>query len=340
MFQGTANIAMGSGCANEACTTGELFWAGRISEVLVYGTTVNDVTIKNNINSYYNLFWDGTFASILDTFPSSAAAYSLRNLSSTYKGALIRVRRSNDNAEQDIFGDYYGNLDTAGLKEFVGANNGFVTTWYDQSTNARNATQTTAANQPRIINAGTVERIAGEPSIFFDGSNDFFAANGVSGDITGEDKPFSNYSVVNKTNTNTQGNVISLGRTTDANPFIQVSLNATAAFSYSIRDNNGTLVTRGASGISYSANTNYLFTTITTGTAVNFYVNSTDRTPVTNSANVATLTLNTFTIGVLQRNTLANYYGGYISEDIIYASDNSSNRTGIETNINNYYGIY
>jgi len=340
MFQGTANMVIGSTCSNETCTAFEGYWGGRISEVLIYGTTVNDVTIKNNINSYYNLFWDGTFASILDTFPSSAAAYSLRNLSSTYKGALIRVRRSNDNAEQDIFGDYYGNLDTAGLKEFVGANNGFVTTWYDQSTNARNATQTTAANQPRIINAGTVERIAGEPSIFFDGSNDFFAANGVSGDITGEDKPFSNYSVVNKTNTNTQGNVISLGRTTDANPFIQVSLNATAAFSYSIRDNNGTLVTRGASGISYSANTNYLFTTITTGTAVNFYVNSTDRTPVTNSANVATLTLNTFTIGVLQRNTLANYYGGYISEDIIYASDNSSNRTGIETNINNYYGIY
>jgi hypothetical protein len=278
---------------------------------------------------------------LLDQYSGAAAAYSLRKLRTAYTGSAIRVRRSNDNSEQDIgFTSSAGDLDTASLKTFVGANSGFVTTWYDQSTNARNATQTTAANQPRIVNAGTVERIAGEPSIFFDGSNDFFAANGVSGDITGEDKPFSNYSVVNKTNTNTQGNVVSLGRTTDANPFIQVSLNASAAFSYSIRDNNGTLVTRGASGISYSANTNYLFTTITTGTSVNFYVNSTDRTPVTNSANVGTLTLNTFTIGVLQRNTLANYYGGYISEDIIYASDNSSNRTGIETNINNYYGIY
>ena len=277
---------------------------------------------------------------LLDQYSGATAAYSLRKLRTAYTGSAIRVRRSNDNTEQDIGFTSTGDLDTSSLKIFVGANSGFVTTWYDQSTNARNATQTTAANQPRIVNAGTVERIAGEPSIFFDGSNDFFAANAVSGDITGEDKPFSNYSVVNKTNINSQGNVISLGRTTDANPFIQVSLNATAAFSYSIRDNAGTLVTRGASGISYSANTNYLFTTITTGTAVNFYVNSTDRTPVTNSANVGTLTLNTFTIGVLQRNTLANYYGGYISEDIIYASDNSSNRTGIETNINSYYGIY
>jgi len=167
MFQGTANMVIGSTCSNETCTAFEGYWGGRISEVLIYGTTVNDVTIKNNINSYYNLFWDGTFASILDTFPSSAAAYSLRNLSSTYKGALIRVRRSNDNAEQDIFGDYYGNLDTAGLKEFVGANSGFVTTWYDQSGNARNATQTTAANQPRVVNAGIVERSNGKPSIRF-----------------------------------------------------------------------------------------------------------------------------------------------------------------------------
>ena len=277
---------------------------------------------------------------LLDQYSGAAGAYSLRKLRTAYTGSAIRVRRSNDNSEQDIGFTANGDLDTASLKTFVGANSGFVTTWYDQSTNARNATQTTAANQPRVVNAGTVERIAGEPSIFFDGSNDFFAANAISGDITGEDKPFSNYSVVNKTNTNVQGNVVSLGRTTDANPLIQVSLNATSQFSYAIRDNAGTQVIRGASGISYSANTNYLFTTITTGTAVSFYINSINRTPGTNSANVGTLTLNTFTIGALQRNTISNYFSGYISEDVIYNSDNSSNRTGIETNINSYYGVY
>jgi hypothetical protein len=276
---------------------------------------------------------------LLDDYSGAAGAYSLRKLRTAYTGSAIRVRRSNDNSEQNI--GFVGNdLDTASLKTFVGSASGFVTVWYDQSGNARNATQATAANQPRIINAGTVERIAGEPSIFFDGSNDFFAANAISDDITGEDKPFSNYSVVNKTNTNLVGNVVSLGRTTVIDPFIQVNLSTTATFSYAIRDNAGTLVIRSASGISYSANTNYLFTTITTGTAVSFYINSIDRTPGTNSANVGTLTLNTFTIGALQRTTLSNYFGGYISEDIIYASDNSSNRTGIETNINSYYGIY
>jgi hypothetical protein len=56
MFQGTANIAIGSACGNEACTTGETFWGGRISEVLVYGTTINDADIKTDINSYYAIY--------------------------------------------------------------------------------------------------------------------------------------------------------------------------------------------------------------------------------------------------------------------------------------------
>jgi hypothetical protein len=56
------------------------------------------------------------------------------------------------------------------------AGNGFVTTWYDQSGNGRNATQTTAGLQPRIVNNGVVEAINGKPEITFDGVNDYLAA--------------------------------------------------------------------------------------------------------------------------------------------------------------------
>ena len=104
---------------------------------------------------------------LLDQYSGAAAAYSLRKLRTAYTGSAIRVRRSNDNAEQDIGFTSAGDLDTASLKTFVGANSGFVTTWYDQSGNARNATQTTAANQPRIVNAGTVERASSKPTIQF-----------------------------------------------------------------------------------------------------------------------------------------------------------------------------
>jgi hypothetical protein len=98
---------------------------------------------------------------------SSATAYSLRKLNCTYAGKAINVRRSSDNATQDIGFTTAGDLDTAALKLFIGANSGYVTTWYDQSGNARNATQATNANQPRIVNAGFIDRYNGLPSVFF-----------------------------------------------------------------------------------------------------------------------------------------------------------------------------
>jgi hypothetical protein len=275
---------------------------------------------------------------LLDQYSGAAGAYSLRKLRTAYTGSAIRVRRSNDNTEQDI--GFVGNdLDTTSLKTFVGANSGLVTTWYDQSTNARNATQTTAANQPRIVNAGTIERIAGEPSIFFDGSNDNLRADAVSSDFNGEDKSFSNFVISNKTNNNTLGVVSSFGRSTNDNPIISFRFTNSAVFEFQIRDDGGTLVFR-SSTTTYSANTNYLYTTITNGATVNLFINSVNRSPAVNSTNVGTLTLNTYAIGALARTTVAGFYGGYVSENIIYSLDQSSNRTGIETNINSYYGIY
>jgi len=56
-------------------------------------------------------------------------------------------------------------LDTSSLTNFCGSGNGFVTTWYDQSGNARNATQTTAANQPQIVSSGSLLTLNSKPKI-------------------------------------------------------------------------------------------------------------------------------------------------------------------------------
>lgn len=99
---------------------------------------------------------------VLDNFNTPPAlVISLRRMTNYYTGPLIRVRRSSDNAEQDIGYDSNGDLDTAALLSFVGANNGFVTTWYDQSIYRRNLTQTTAAQQPQIVTSGVVEVLTG-----------------------------------------------------------------------------------------------------------------------------------------------------------------------------------
>ncbi len=72
---------------------------------------------------------------------TSTVGYSLRRLSTGYTGNLIEVRRSSDNTTTNIGYDGSGNLDVAALTTFVGAGDGFVRTWYDQSGNSNDAVQ-------------------------------------------------------------------------------------------------------------------------------------------------------------------------------------------------------
>ena len=97
---------------------------------------------------------------LLDIYTNAAAAFSVRLLRFAYTGSAIRVRRSSDNAEQDI-GFVSGYLDTTTLLSFCGGSSGYVTTWYDQSGNGNNAIQSTAATQPRIVQSGVLETLAG-----------------------------------------------------------------------------------------------------------------------------------------------------------------------------------
>jgi len=282
--------------------------------MIIYGSnqSSNRTGIETNINDYYNIYWNGDFAGLLDSFPSSAAAYSLRNLDKDYLGPLVRVRRSNDNTEQDIYGDYYGNLDTVGLKNFVGANSGFVTTWYDQSGNARNATQTTAANQPRVVNAGTVERVNTKPSIFLDGSNDFFAFTSTrtsANDV---------YYVINTTDN-------SFAIHTNDNSGLYGYLATQSSTSTTLYQNYGTPTL-------YVNNT--LRTPTNRGNIYTYYNGITSLTSIIN-ANLNNLAWqNTSRIGAVY------LFAGRISEFVLFDVSNSSNRTGIQTNINSYYGIY
>lgn len=96
---------------------------------------------------------------LLDDYTGAAAAYSMRQLRSAYAGNCLKVRRSSDNTTQDI-GFSGGWLDQSALASFVGANDGFVDTWYDQSTAGVNAVQATTTLQPRIVASGTISTMA------------------------------------------------------------------------------------------------------------------------------------------------------------------------------------
>lgn len=258
-------------------------------------------------------------ALLLDTYPNASVAYSLRKLRSAYTGSAIRVRRSSDNTEQD-FGFVGNDLDTASLLTFCGAGNGFVTTWYDQSGNAKDTTQTTAANQPRIVNAGSLDSVNGKTAILGDGSNDTLFNNTLS-----LSNPSSIFTVVDKVGTsgifglfnslNNQSGAFNL--TTTGYTFYQNG----AVFTPAYANNNQSLL---------------VVKTATTGTDWEFYGNNT--TVANGGQNIGTV-IGT-RVSLFDRNATASRCNMYMQEYIVWNSDQMTNRIGIQTEINTYYSIY
>ncbi|MFN7225787.1 MAG: arabinofuranosidase catalytic domain-containing protein [Holosporales bacterium] len=120
-------------------------------------------------------------AGVLDGVSGIAAAYGLRRLLSGYVGPLVRVRRSSDNAEADIFSADYAGLDTQGLLTFTAAADAFVSRWYDQSGNGRNVIQSLATRQPRLVISGLLQTDSGSrPALNFRGASDVLEHPGFS----------------------------------------------------------------------------------------------------------------------------------------------------------------
>ncbi|MFN4811031.1 MAG: arabinofuranosidase catalytic domain-containing protein, partial [Bacteroidota bacterium] len=137
------------------------------------GVYTGTLTVKNDCgtSSAAQTLTISVLNPILGTTQVAQVAYSVRKLSPGYSGPAIRVRRSSDNTQQDIGFTAGGDLDQAALLTFVGGASGFITTWYDQSGNGRNAIQNTVANQPRIVNAGVVDIQNSRPTLTLNGTS-------------------------------------------------------------------------------------------------------------------------------------------------------------------------
>lgn len=92
---------------------------------------------------------------LLDTYTGSVAAYSLRRLRSGHTGYAVEVRRASDNSTRDIGFDADGNFHISALEEFCSGTDGYVTVWYDQTSNGYDLTQSDAAKQPKIYDSST-----------------------------------------------------------------------------------------------------------------------------------------------------------------------------------------
>jgi len=266
---------------------------------------------------------------LLDDYPA-VVAYSLRKLRTAYTGSAIRVRRSSDNTEQDI--GFVGNsLDTASLLSFVGANNGFVTTWYDQQS-SNDLIQATSTRQPQIVSSGSLILRGGEPSVKFDGSNDRMIYN--SSVMNSGARNTSYFSVSNNDNSSSIGTILSLST---------ASTNSLRTFNERSAIRRRSMII-GASGTS----TEVEMSTFRTGSDPILHSNFVDgsnnmstfdnsNTGTTNTYGGTTGTT-AFQIGA--QATGFTYLNGTIQEIVAYNTLELTNRTAIETNINDHYAIY
>ena len=261
---------------------------------------------------------------LLEFYPNAAAAYSLRQLRRSVFPYAIRVRRSGDSLEQDIGFNSNGELDTNALLDFADGGDAFVSVWYDQSSNGNDATQGTDDYQPQIVSSGSLITENGKPAIQGDGTNGKHLTTSnttLSGDLA----------VVAVCAFNTSKlNAMIFGGTQPASRSYLWRQTTTTLNWKNDSENGFNYFT-----VSLLAANNLIFGN-RAGTDVSMSVNGSNNTLTESATQGLDFTINRIGGGFSDGYSLDGTY----QEMIFYNSDQSANRTGIESNINDFYSIY
>lgn len=286
------------------------YFNGKAQEIVVYASDKSSdrTSIESNIGDHFT-----QNTPLLDTYSGAAAAYSLRLLDSTYTGSAVEVY--NGSSYADIGFNVFGELDTVALAAHCGSNDGFVSKWYDQA-GSNDATQTTTANMPKIYDGTTgVVTENGKPALSFDGGDDFLTP------LTSAASDYTLHAVTKNSSTQSylmdseNGRLILEARGTNRGVYFDGAWRGTSHTGTS-QQLQSIYAVAPSSGQSF-----------VNGTQINTGVSYTQK-----------------AIGGTTR--IGGYNGGgnriigSMQEFIIYASDQSANRTNIEDNINTFYNIY
>ena len=273
---------------------------------------------------------------VLDNFAGGQAAFSLRKLRAGYTGNCIKVRRSSDNTTQDI-GFNGTNLDTSALLTFCGSGDGFVHTWFDQSTSGRNAVNTSTGEQPQIVSSGSVIQVNGKPAVEFDGSNDTLLTSAFEPNPNGA----YNFAVVHEHNVVNVGQQLgsSWSSTQSTQNFISQMM-ASAKVRFAVRYNNNQLP-RPDSTSTFTAGTQIVSTaTFAHGSCEAFYngTNELDKF----SQNVSAQPNNNsraMALGTRSDNGAAPLRGT-LQEYIVFSNSTAHDAEDLSDELNRYYSAF
>jgi hypothetical protein len=265
---------------------------------------------------------------LLDIYTGAAAAYSLRNLAGRAgkTANVVRVRRSSDNTEQDFTATQ---VTDGSLATFCGAGNGFVRTWYDQSGNGHDAIQTTTANQPQIVSSGVLVTENSKPSLIFDGTNDRLVNSTLS-----YSQPDTAFAVCKRDSATGSADTIFDSYNNVQHVLYNTGTVETTNQRYALAANVP------LQGSAFAGASLSIISGLFNGATSLLHANGSQIA----SGNAGSNGLSGLSIGNLRGNpspAIGGYeFTGKISELILYASNQSANRTAIESNINAHYAIY
>lgn len=271
------------------------------------------------------------------SYPNLVAAYSLRQVYSTYSGYAINVYNGSTYAD---IGFVNQSLDLTALANHCGSNNGYIRYWYDQSSNSNTMSQSTFSAMPKIYDGASQSVVLENfrPAIQFDGINDILQASSVLISGTGARSIFV---VAKTTSVSPPSTIISLqsspapvngGEHYAFTPEVAIRVNGNEVFS----NNPMTIQTVGSLHLPASSNV----------TDHEYYGNGGNALSVSsagvviNTKNEGQTEIGGWTYSEVQG--AWSYFSGVIQEIILYSSDQDGlgNRSPIESNINTYYSIY
>lgn len=271
---------------------------------------------------------------LLDLYPGAVVANSLRKLKASYAGAADKIRRSGDNSELPFGFDASGNFDASGAQSFCiaggGSQNGFTSILFDQSGNNYDMAQASASSQMQAVSGGVIVSSGGKAAL--QGGRGFGNVNNLT--LT-NDLWF--YFVVDVTNSSTTQ--ILFEGSTDYNGgngrficYIDAgSLVFGVSTSYAVQS---VPITTGRKLVRARIRGN---TTI--GNFLDVQINGVTQTKTTIAGNPPASIVNQ-PLYLMARAGNSISFLGKLQEFILYTTDQSSNDSGIQSNINTYYAIY